>query len=340
MRAALIVGLLCCAGLLAQERATGVVTSVSRPARLMTLETEAGEQATIALQEDTTYVRVAPGGRDVRNAERITLGAIEVGDRVLALGREGSAGTIVASSVVVLGKTASKSAPDAVRQDNRQKLITGAVVALNAAAREITVSADNVPAIIAADTAAFKRYAPDSPRYLDAELSSFDQIRIGNQLRATGERRGERFEASEIVFGSFRNLAGRVIAVNTATRIVTVHDLMARQPWEVVITENSLVRRLPAEAAAKIAGRVRGAVPAPGDPGLHGELEELPPLSIGQLQPGDVVLIAATEGGGPARVTAVALLTGVEPILAAAPLRADPLTGQWDFNADLTAGAR
>jgi hypothetical protein len=306
----------------------------------MTLETEAGEQATITLQEDTTYVRVAPGGRDVRNAERITLAAIEVGDRVLALGREGSAGTIVASSVVVLGKTASKSAPDAVRQDNRQKLITGAVVALNAAAREITVSADNVPAIIAADTAAFKRYAPDSPRYLDAELSSFDQIRIGNQLRATGERRGDRFEASEIVFGSFRNLAGRVIAVNTATRIVTVHDLMARQPWEVVITENSLVRRLPAEAAAKIAGRVRGAVPAPGDPGLYGELEELPPLSIGQLQPGDVVLIAATEGGGPARVTAVALLTGVEPILAAAPLRADPLTGQWDFNADLTAGAR
>jgi hypothetical protein len=322
-----------------EQRATGVVTSVSASAKLMTLETEQGEQATIALEDGTEYLRVAPGGRDVRNAERITVAAIGIGDRVLARGRPGSAGTIIASSVVVLSRR-TEDREEAGRPDRAQAPVSGVIASVNAAAREFTVSVENVPVLVDAGTASFKRYAPDSPRYLDAGLSSFDQIRINDQVHATGERREGRFIAAEVVFGSFRNLAGRITNVNTATRIVTVEDMMSRQPFEVVVTEKSLVRRLTGEAAASLASRVRGAAQDPGSRGLLEELERLPGLQIGNMREGDVVLVAATQGNGPGRLTAVALLSGVEPVLAAAPLRTDPLTGHWDFNASLIAGAR
>ena len=116
-------------------------------------------------------------------------------------------------------------------------------------------------------------------------------------IAATGERRQDRFAATEVLFGAFRTLAGTVTAVNTATRTVTVADITINQPWEVVVTENSLARRLSPEAATRLAGRVRGLASA-GSSGLLGELEELPALAINQLRPGDVVLIAASDGDG------------------------------------------
>jgi hypothetical protein len=45
----------------------------------------------------------------------------------------------------------------------------------------------------------------------------------------------------------------------------------------------------------------------------------LPPLSIGEMQKGDTVMLVATEGTSGGAVTAIKLLDGVEPLLAAAP---------------------
>jgi hypothetical protein len=97
---------------------------------------------------------------------------------------------------------------------------------------------------------------------------------------------------------------------------------VAHQPFEVVVTEKSLVRRLPGRGGGQFS------------------FEGWPALRMDELRPGDVVLVAATQGNGPGMVTAVALRSGVEPVLAAAPLMAGPLTGHWDFNAVLIAGAR
>jgi hypothetical protein len=335
-----IAGLLAAGIVGAQERAIGEVTAIAPSANLLTLKTDAGGQATIALESATAYTRVPPGAKSLANAQKITLSDIAVGDRVLARGRAGSAGTIVASSVVVMSKAEIAKKQEAERQAWQQRGITGSVTAIHPAAREITVNVANVPLVIAAANSAFRRYAPDSPRYSDSKLSSFDEIRIGDQVRALGDREGDRFVAKEIVSGSFRNLAGTVASVDTSTSTVMLNDLASRRPLAVQITPESLVRRLPPQAAAMMAQRVQGNPSAAGRrPDLHQVLEQMPALPLNELKPGDAVIVASTSGTEPGRVTAVALLAGVEPLLSAAPRGADPFAGRWDFSADLATGA-
>lgn len=48
-------------------------------------------------------------------------------------------------------------------------------------------------------------------------------------------------------------------------------------------------------------------------------LESAPPLTLGELTPDDALIVFSTEGANPAELTAIVLLAGVEPILAAQP---------------------
>jgi hypothetical protein len=47
-------------------------------------------------------------------------------------------------------------------------------------------------------------------------------------------------------------------------------------------------------------------------------LERLPQITLAELKPGDMVIVSSTEGNDPARLTAIALVAGVERILNAA----------------------
>jgi Domain of unknown function (DUF5666) len=56
-----------------------------------------------------------------------------------------------------------------------------------------------------------------------------------------------------------------------------------------------------------------------GPPSFQQLLSRLPAATLGDLQKGDAVMIVSTEAPAPAAVTAITLLSGVEPILTAAP---------------------
>ena len=43
------------------------------------------------------------------------------------------------------------------------------------------------------------------------------------------------------------------------------------------------------------------------------------PISLSQLKPGDAIMLSATTGADPGRVTVITLLAGVEPLLTASP---------------------
>jgi hypothetical protein len=67
----------------------------------------------------------------------------------------------------------------------------------------------------------------------------------------------------------------------------------------------------------------------------------MPTLTLAELQKGVAVMIVATEGNATSQPTAVTLLTGVEPILTAAPegSRAAMLLSPWNLGgADAAAG--
>jgi hypothetical protein len=213
-------------------------------------------------------------------------------------------------------------------------------------------------AIHTTSTTIFRRYAPDSVKFDDAKPSSLDQIKPGDQVRALGNRNsdGTEFAAEQVVSGTFRNIAGTIDAVDAGVGTITVKDLLSRKSIVVRISADSQVRKLPQQMAQMMAMRLKGgaganggaggaggAQPQPtsgsfspnsgngqshyggagvrpgGAPDLQQILSRMPPASISDLQKGDVVMIVSTEGTDSGSVTAITLLSGVEPLLQASP---------------------
>jgi len=59
-------------------------------------------------------------------------------------------------------------------------------------------------------------------------------------------------------------------------------------------------------------------------------LDRTPALSLSDLKPNDAVIVVSTEGENPSEVTAIVLLSGVEPILAARPKGSNEVNlGTW-----------
>ena len=216
---------------------------------------------------------------------------------------------------------------------------------------------------------AVRRYAPDSVRFDDATPGTLAQIKAGDQLRARGARNadGSELTAEEIVAGTFRNIAGTINSLDVAANTLTVMDLITKKPVLVKISAQSQVTKLTPEAAQGIAARARGAAgagagaPGPGagaagtpaeagrqggagrgpggaggnarGGGGQGDLQQvvsrMPPATLADLQKGEAVMIVSTEGTAAGGVTAIMLVGGVEPILAA-PAGAEQTLSPWN----------
>ncbi|HEV8293466.1 MAG TPA: hypothetical protein VGP94_16125, partial [Tepidisphaeraceae bacterium] len=200
-----------------------------------------------------------------------------------------------------------------------------------------------------------------SVKFDDAKVAPLDQIKVGDQLRARGTKNADNTEidAEEAVSGTFRNLAGTIVAVDTAANTLTLKDSISKQNIVVKVTEDAQLRKLPPEFAQRIATRLKGEAangipgaaaatggtagegrrergsgensggrgPGGGAPGMGGRnggdiqqmLSRMPPATLDNLQKGDVVMIVSTAGDASGTVNAITLLAGVEPILTAAP---------------------
>jgi len=213
------------------------------------------------------------------------------------------------------------------------------------------------PVVVAlAASTALLRYAPDSVKFSDAKPSTFAEIKVGDQVRALGTKSedGSRLAAEKLVSGTFRNLSATVISVDAPNGAVTVKDLVTGKPVVVRTNADSRLHRLPPFLAQMLASLASGAAP-PGPPQGGGPggwrqdrqrsgampdrpqggergggprngpsdfqqmIERTSPLALSELKPGDALIVLSTEGVKPAEVTAITVLAGVEPILAAQP---------------------
>lgn len=225
-----------------------------------------------------------------------------------------------------------------------------------------------------------RRYAPDSVKFDDAKPSTLQEIHSGDQLRARGDRSadGSELTAEEIVSGSFRNIAGTVNSVDASSSTINVQDLLSKKNVVVKVTAESQLRQLPAEMAQRIAMRLKGAAggagagaaananrgngqtehPAaapgatgPGSGGMGGArggppdfqqmLSRVPAVPLADLHKGAAVLIVSTEGAATGEGTVVTLVSGVEPILQAAPNAAQAMMlAPWSLGAPADAGSQ
>jgi hypothetical protein len=179
--------------------------------------------------------------------------------------------------------------------------------------------------------------------------------------------------AEEVVSGTFRNIAGTVASVDSASNTISVLDLATQRPATLRIIADSQLRKLPPMIAQRIAARLRrdsagsppaaavhggssseaasagpassntngGSLRSGGPPDFQQMLKRLPTVPLADFQKGDAVMIVATQGTESTQPTAITLLSGVEPILSASPGsgRAAMLLSPWNLGGGEAAAA-
>ena len=237
---------------------------------VLSLATDQGPEVTVKVQPGARVLRLAPGQIDLKGASVLQLGDLQVGDRVLVRGKMDDDGVSVdASAVIVMKQQDIAQRKQQEMQDWQRRGVGGLVKAVDVQAGTISISvsgAGGSKTVVLTTTpkTIYKRYAPDSVKWEDATTARLDDIHVGDQLRARGDKNqdGTQLAAEEIVAGTFRNIAGLVTAVDSAQGTLTVEDLATKKPVTVRITADSQMKELPAQLAQGLAMRLKGGAAA------------------------------------------------------------------------------
>ncbi len=283
----------------------GVVTDLKPDTRQVIVKTAAGNVVTVTLSDRTTFMRIPPGEKTKDKFVPIAATDFAVGDTVFARGRmTEDRKSMPALEFYVMSQTDIAQKRERERDEWNKRGVAGTVSSLNATTNEISIDLRTPegpkPIVVAAGAQTqFRRYAPDSVRFSDAKPSSFAELKVGDQLRALGTKSadGARFTPEEIVAGSFQTIGGAITEINLEKQEIKINDLLSKQAVTIVVTKDSSLRKYP------------------GTGDLQETFEQLPAFTLQELKAGDSILISSTKGADPARVTAIAIVSGVGPLL-------------------------
>ncbi|HKU72768.1 MAG TPA: hypothetical protein VJR02_02520, partial [Pyrinomonadaceae bacterium] len=345
---------------IAAKHAIGEIKSIDAAAKQLTIKTDAGSMVTVSLSDKTTYKKLAPGEQSLTNATDLTFADLAEGDRVMARGTVAAdQKSVPALQIIVMTKGDLAKKQEAERLEWRRRGILGVITALKPDTKEITISNRTMAGtqsvvIPISDKTEMRRYAPDSIKFGDAKPSNFSDLKVGDQLRALGERTEDplRFNPQKVVTGAFRTVGGVVSAVDPATGEIQIKELEKKTPLTIVIKQDAVLRRFPSEMGAmggfgRPGGGGQGGAPAAGGgaqpqgaqpqrpqggngPGAGGPggprpgggfnnnemLERLPTISIADVKVGDTIIVSSTQGADPSRLTAISLISGADTLLA------------------------
>jgi len=288
-------------------RPIGTIKALS--GKIITLTSDAGPVFEVTVDDGTRIMRIEPGAKDLKNASPLQIEDLQVGDRILVLGKVSEDGhSVAAASVIAMKKADVASKQERDQQEWQRHGVGGLVSDVDPVAGTITISSQSLAGsrnvvIQASKTTIIRRYAADSVKFDDAKSSSLDQIKRGDQVRARGTRNadGSQLVADEIVSGDFRNIAGTVATVDPSTNTLTINDLVTKKPVTVKITAESQLRKLSPQMAQAMAVRLKsGAAPGGANSPANGAPNESPNKSVdGQAAaPGSANTAGSGEGSG------------------------------------------
>ena len=356
---------------IAAKHAIGEVKTIDAAAKQLSIKTDAGSDVSVVVNDKTTYKKLAPGATSLTSAADTTFAEITQGDRIMARGTVSEdRKTVPASMVIVMTKGDLAKKQEAERLEWRRRGIMGVITALKPDTKEITINNRTMAGmqsvvIPVSDKTEMSRYAPDSIKFGDAKPSTFGELKVGDQLRALGDRSEDplRFNPQKVVTGSFRTVGGVVTAVDPATGEVKINELEKKTPLTIVVKQDAVLRRFPADIGAMMGGMrgpggapgaapgaTAGGAPAGGQPAQAGQgqpgarppqgggpgggpgrgfnindmLERLPVISVADVKVGDTIIVSSTQGVDPTRLTAISLVAGADTLLAMLAPRPQP----------------
>jgi hypothetical protein len=347
----------------------GEVKVIDNAAKQLIVKTDAGSLVTVALADSTGYMRLPPGEKTLDKATKIVFADLGEGDRVFARGKVADdKKSVPAKVLVVMSKADIAKKQEAERAEWKKRGVLGIITALKPETKEITISSRTMAGpqsliIPVSDKVEVRRYAPDSIKFADAKSAKFDELKVGDQLRALGERSadGSTFTPEKVVTGSFKTVAGVITSVDVATGEVKINDLQTKQPLTIIVKQDAVLRKFPAEMGGMMmmrpggggaatgqtpgAGQGRGQGPGPsggqgsgqgsgmrmgggGGMNMQDMLERLPTISIADVKVGDTIIVSSTKGADPTRLTAISLVSGADTLLNMLAARQPQASGQ------------
>jgi hypothetical protein len=190
----------------------------------------------------------------------------------------------------------------------------------------------------------------------EAKPAPIDAIHPGDQLRARGTKNdsGTEIAAEEVVSGTFRNISGPILVLDTAASTMVVKDLATKKLVTIHITADAQMRQLPERMAQMLAARLNGGANGAGGRGGNAHPQNAEPstnrqggaggppgggdpqqilnraqvIQLTDLKKGAAVMVVSTDGT--TDVTAITLLAGVEPLLQA-PAATQSLLSNWSM---------
>jgi len=336
----------------------GVITAIQ--GSTLTVKPDSGADLKAMVPEGARILRLQPGQTDLKTATPVQLSEAQVGDRVLFRGKLANDGvTVTVSTIVVMKQSDVAQKQQHEREEWQKNGVGGIVRTVSAEDGSITIATTPKESILVhtAKTTGFLRYANGSVKFSDAARSTFDQIKVGDQIRARGAKSGDGKEltADEVISGSFQNIAGTIQSVDAGASAITVKDVLSKKTVVVKIGADSQMHSLPQPMAQRIAMMLKGPSDASkdgdasaaagathgsgnwrggeqqgsgsgsgngrpnGPPDFQRMVARLPETKLADLQKDQAVMIVATEPVSDSPGTAITVLTGVEPILTASP---------------------
>jgi hypothetical protein len=326
----------------------GTVKTIS--GSTLTMATDKGATISVTVADGAKVYELPVGSTDLKTAKPGQVTDIAVGDRALVTGRVGGTPDALTAVRVVLMKSADIAQMQSDQQADWKARGTGGIVsAIDPSSGAITIASGTKKTVInTSSKTIFKRFAGDSVKYQDAQPGTIAQIQPKNQLQARGTKSadGTSMQAEEVISGSFEDLSGLLLSVDDQSGNVTLKDLSTKKTVTVHVTANSNIRSMPLQVATQFAARSNGGGQGGGRRGRGGAAQDasggagddnagsrrtagadlsqmigrLPAATLADLHKGDAVMIVASRPAADAStVTAVTVLTGVDPILTANP---------------------
>jgi hypothetical protein len=321
----------------------GTIAGIKPETGEVEIKPDSGETRSARISSSTILQRIAPGEKDLKKAEPIQMGDVAPGDRVLV---SIEPGTNDARRIVVMSAGDINKRNQADQQDWLNRGVSGVVTSKNG--NEITLAiksngAEKTAAVTVTNKTTYRRYAPDSVKFAEATASKPDEIQIGDQLRARGQKSpdGQKVTAEDIVFGTFLTKAGSVVSVDVAANEIRIKELGTMKPFLVKLKPDTQVKAMP-----DFGGAFGGALPADaggrgpagrgGPPGAFGGappdpsqmIERMPLAAIDAVKPGQSIIISSTKGAKPDELTAIVVVANAQMLIQMASMMSGGRGGQ------------
>jgi hypothetical protein len=289
------------------------------------IKADAGGDLAIKVGPDTEVVQVPPGERNLSKAKEARVTEIARGDRVLVSYVRGLA---EARRIVWMPAWDIEARNEAERADWQKRGISGIVASKDE--RGITIErrlpgSVDLTLITVTGATTIRKYAPDSVRFVDAVPATADEISVGDQVKARGDKSedGKSLAADALVFGTFLSKAGTVTAVDANAGEVRIQEVPSRQPLLIRVTSGTTLKMMP-DPQAMFAQMMKAQASAHEQPtrrfDIASIISELPAGKVTDIKVGTMVIVSSTKGAKPGEVTAITLMANADGIIGMAQM--------------------